>query len=136
MTKINFNDINFSLSYEGYFWYSNATKPEVFLGAILSKEKFTNMPFIIEGNLYCKLTNLSISIKHVDGEYLVHSVILNNLPDRQWEEEDYIAHDLDGISKIRMLQYWEEGEPDELLAGMTTLIPAWQAFKGFIKENN
>lgn len=136
MKKFDINKIDFCEKYEGYIWYSNVDKPHVFSGDSFTAADFTNMPFIIEGKLYCIETELSISIKHVDGQYLIHSVILKGLPENQCTQEEYIAHNLKGISKIKMLQYWEEGEPDELLSGMTTLIPAWQAFKGFIKENN
>ena len=133
MKKIDINEIDYSLTYEGYLWYSNQTKPKIVIGNLIAKEIFTKLPFIIEGNLYCSENGLSISIKNVDGEYQVHQAILKDLPKDQCSNEEYLAHDLDKIEKIKMVQYWEESQADELLAGMTTLIPTWQAFKGFIQ---
>ena len=133
MKKINISEIDYSLAYDGYFWYSNKQKPEIIKEKTFTKEIFTSLPFIIEGNFYNDSTGLSISIAHLDGNYIVCQVNLKDFPENQITEQVYIAHDLNGISEIKMLQYWEEGQPDELLAGMTTLIPAWQAFKGFKK---
>ncbi len=133
MKKIEISEIDYSLPYDGYYWYSNKQKPEIIKGKTLTKEIFTSLPFIIEGNFYNDSKGLSISIAHIDGIYIVQQANIKALPENQITEQDYIAHDLEGVSKIKMLQYWEEGQPDELLADMTTLIPAWQAFKGFIK---
>lgn len=131
MKKISIDDIDFDLNYEGYYWYSNDSKPKIVNK--ISKEAFTNLPFIIEGNFYCLESDISISIKHIDGAYQIYRAELNGLPIDQKTEEEYLAHDLDGIKKLKMIQYWEEGNPDELLAEMTTLIPSWQAFAGFVK---
>jgi CRISPR type III-associated protein (TIGR04423 family) len=133
MTKIDIDKIDYSLKFDGYYWYSNKKKPEIILRTFISKEIFTSLPFIIEGNLFCSENELSINIKHIDGEYQVYQVILKDLPIDQISEQDYITHDLDQIGKMTLLQHWEETLPDPLLAGMTTLIPTWQAFKGFTK---
>ena len=133
MKRITVDEIDYSLQYEGYYWYSNEQKPVTIKGATITRAIFKQLPFIIEGNLYCSVNGASINIKNVDGGYQIYQADLNNLPVRQCAEQEYIAHYLDGVSKIKMLQYWAEGAPDELLAGMTTLIPAWQAFKGLIK---
>ena len=90
------------------------------------------MPFIIEGHLYCESKNVSITIKNIDGEYHIYAADLNGLESSQCHEQKYIAHDLAGISAFTMLEYWAASAPDPLLVGMTTLVPAWSAFKGFI----
>lgn len=131
MKKIAKTDIPFELSYEGYYWYSNDTKPKVVRNGQIKLNIFTELPFIIEGNLYNSETQTSISIKCIDGEYQIFLAKLDNLPPSQVTEQHYIAHDLDGINKIILLEFWKESEPDPLLADMTTLIPAWVAFKGF-----
>ena len=133
MKKIDISEIDYSLTYEGYIWYSNKQKPEIIKGNLFTKAIFTSLPFIVEGNFYNDSTGCSISISHIDGFYIVRQASLKGLPETQIKEQEYIAHDLEDISKIKILQYWEEGQHDELLAGMTTLIPTWQAFKGFIK---
>ena len=132
MKRINVEDIDFSLSYEGYLWYSDAAKPEQKTN--ISKEDFKTIPFIVEGNLYSKEKEISISISFRDGEYFIYSAELKGLNDDQLTRQEYVAHDLNGIKKIKMIQYWEESNPDELLAGMRTLLPAWRAFTGFIKN--
>lgn len=134
MKRINIEDIDFSLNYEGYLWYSNAKKPEQ--RTSISKEDFKALPFIIEGNLYAKTNGkeISISITYRDGDYFIYSADLKGLKEDQITNQEFIAHDLEGIGKIKMLQYWEESESDELLAGMKTLTPSWRAFAGFIKN--
>ena len=134
MKKVDINDINFDLEYEGYYWYSNQQKPELVLNQKITKDIFTKLPFIVEGNLYYQKEGISISIKNIDGEYRIYSADVSHLPKSQVTENEYLAHDLDGIDKIKMIHFWEESEEDALLENMKTLIPAWQAFVGFIQK--
>lgn len=129
MKKISIEEIDYSLNYEGYYWYSNSDKPV--LNPKLSKEVFTNLPFIIEGNFYCAEKEISINIKNIDGNYQIFQAELNGIAVDQITKQEYLAHDLIGISKIKMIQYWKESDPDPLLSDMTTLLPSWQAFAGF-----
>jgi CRISPR type III-associated protein (TIGR04423 family) len=132
MKKINISDIDFSINYQGYYWYSNAKHPIVVLNDKLSEKLFSRLPFIVEANFYSKENNLSITIKNIDGIYSLHQVNFNDTIENQGTIDEYIVHDLEGISKIRMLQYWEESEQDEFLENMSTLIPSWIAFIGFV----
>ena len=134
MKKIEINDINFDLEYEGYYWYSNEPKPEIVLNQKVSKDIFKILPFIVEGNLYCKNKDISINIKNIDGEYKIFQADVSNLHENQVTENEYLAHDLAGIDKIKMIHFWKESKEDALLENMKTLIPAWQAFVGFIKK--
>lgn len=131
MKRINIKDINFDLEYEGYLWYSNQPKPEQ--RNKIRLEDFTDLPFIVEGNLYSGKEGISINIKNIDGEYFVTQGVLKDLPTDQITEQEFLAHKLDGVKKIKMIQFWNEIE-DELCEGMKTLKPGWQAFKGFIKN--
>lgn len=131
MKRISIDELNFDLAYEGYYWYSNKSKPEI--ADKLTKDIFTLFPFIVEGNFYSQEKEISISIKYIDGEYKVFQACLKDLPANQVTHEEYIAHDLEGVKKIKMIHFWTESGPDPLLEGMTTLFPAWQAFKGFKK---
>lgn len=131
MKRINIEDIDFDLEYEGYLWYSNQPKPE--LKTKITKKDFSDLPFIVEGNLYSSNEKISINIKNIDGEYFITQGSLKGLPNDQITEQEYIAHKLDGVKKIKTIQYWEEKE-DELCADMKTLRPSWQAFAGFIKN--
>lgn len=131
MEIISVEKINFDLEYEGYIWYSNQSLPEQ--RNKISKSDFTDLPFIVEGNLYSKKDEISINIKNIDGEYFITQGILKNLPDDQITRQEFLAHKLDGIKQIKMIQFWKEDE-DELCEGMKTLKPSWQAFQGFIKD--
>lgn len=132
MRNINIDDIDFDLTYEGYIWYSNKTCPEK--KTKFYRSLFTDLPFIIEGNLYSRENEISISIKNIDGQYLVKQWDLKDLPKDQITKQTFIAHNLDGENKIEMIQFWEESAEDNLLEGMKTLIPSWRAFVGFKKD--
>lgn len=134
MKKISINDINFDLDYEGYYWYSNQSKPELVQHQKISKDIFTELPFIVEGNFFAKNEELSISIKFIDGKYYIYQADLSGLQDAETTRNEFIAHDLEGIDKIKMVQVWEESPEDPLLENMKTLKPAWQAFVGFVKK--
>jgi CRISPR type III-associated protein (TIGR04423 family) len=131
MKKITIQDIDFNLNYEGYYWYSNKKKPVILHEQPISAATFTEIPFIVEGNFYCKSKNISINIKNIDGEYCIYRADLSDLPSTQCQKQQYIAHDLAGVSHFTMLEYWAESAPDPLLENMTTLVPAWSAFIGF-----
>ena len=131
MKKINLEQFPFELAFEGYCWYSNASKPRVFNNEILTKELFTSLPFIVEGNLYSEETGISINIKNIDGDYLITQAQIKDL---DLESKEYLAHRLEGVGKIKLVHHWEEEEPDDLLEGMTTLVPVWMAFKGFVNK--
>lgn len=132
MRNINIDDIDFDLTYEGYIWYSNKTCPEIIDN--IDRSLFTDLPFIIEGNLYSRENEISISIKNIDGQYLVKQWSLKDLPKDQITTQTFIAHNLGGENKIEMIQFWEESAEDSLLEGMRTLIPSWRAFVGFKKD--
>jgi len=132
MKRVEIDEIDFDLEYEGYVWYSNQQYPEI--RSTIRKSDFMTMPFIIEGNLFAKNERISISIKNVDGEYLIMQGDLSGLPGDQITELEYITtHKLPGISKVKLVRFWDEVE-DEFCEGMKTLKPSWKAFKGFVKK--
>ena len=79
MKKINLEQFPFELAFEGYCWYSNASKPIVFNDEILTKDLFTLLPFIVEGNLYSEEKGISINIKNIDGDYLITQAQIKTL---------------------------------------------------------
>lgn len=139
MKPITIEEIDYTVQYEGYVWYSGQRKPELVNG-LFDKSYFDplarNVPdslFIVEGNLYARDLKRSISIRNVDGQCLIHQADLSNISKDQLKDQPYFSHRLpEGYSKIKMVQYWAEVE-DELLNGMETLVPAWTAFAGFVK---
>lgn len=134
MKKINIEDIDFSLNYEGYLWFSNQTKPEI--RNSIQKEDFKQLPFIVEGNLYAKEQKISISIQYRDGAYFIYSVCLKDLPEEQITKHQYITHDIEVAKAIEIIQFWEDEQQSEILEGMTMLVPKWRAFAGFINTKN
>jgi len=77
--------------YEGYLWWSNATRPEVYQNQQLSEwpEEKSN-PFIIDGQLYDKSNNKSYSIRFVDGNYLIQCFDLNKLKELECINKEYL----------------------------------------------
>lgn len=133
MKKIEVEDVNFDLEYEGYLWYSNEPSPEQVNE--ISRAHFTTLPFIVEGNLYSAKDKISVRVRNIDGAYFITQGSVKDLPAEQITRQEFVAHKLDGIAKVKMIQYWEEPEKDELLEGMKTLKPSWSAFVGFIKND-
>ncbi|MGB1216703.1 MAG: TIGR04423 family type III CRISPR-associated protein [Saprospiraceae bacterium] len=119
--------------FDGYLWYSDKSKPQRIYGKEnLDLDILPELPFIIEGNLYDATKRISISIKNVDGEYIVskHEIKEDELEKKE-NIQTYIAHDLGDIKTFKMLEIWEEGEPDSDLEEMTSLVPTRSHFIGF-----
>jgi len=119
---------------EGYYWLSNAEKPEV-----LERErgdKFEpptkNNPFIAEALLYDREKNISYHILHA-GEYSVFRYDLDNLPPgAKLCEVEYLPHRLGEVKKVCFKQLWVP-EADSLCEGMEVLNMKALIFTGFKK---
>lgn len=85
-------------------------------------------PFIIEGQLFDG--KKSISIKYVDGKYIVKKYVLDELPDKDFTEQSFLAHRMGDVKFLKFRQYWQE-QKDELCEGMPVLQPAELVFIGF-----
>jgi CRISPR type III-associated protein (TIGR04423 family) len=120
-------------TYEGYLWYSDAAEPVLYDHKELDLAIDDNAnPFIIEGQLYDCDKMKSISIKFVDGQYILKSYDVNSL-DFNRENVKVFHSNRMGERKLKFLQYWEEKE-DCLCEGMKLLTPSKQVFVGFVKE--
>ncbi len=115
--------------FEGYYWYSNAQKPEVIQNEKIDKNKFTSLPFVVEGNFYAKAEKVSIQVKFINGNYLVTRFNFSELDPKLGHMQIYAGHDLKG-KNFQVLEAWSEVE-DPYLENMKTLQPAWSAFAGF-----
>ena len=121
--------------YIGYLWKSDQQKPEVLQG---DKEFCINLnddetPFIIEGNLWNKDTLTTISIKFVDGKYIIKTYTLTDEDLKNSDtitQKTFIPHRLEGVHLLKFMQFWKE-EKDELCEGMITLVPDKLVFVGF-----
>jgi CRISPR type III-associated protein (TIGR04423 family) len=130
-------DIPTDVIFDGYLWLSNATKPITMKAERVDNSLFEKLlPFVVEGNLWSEELSLSIQIRNVDGAYIVQQFDLTGSDQDPLldDKEDYLAHDLDGIAKYRVVEAWQEEQQDKILAGMKTLVPAWTAFKGFVHD--
>lgn len=123
-----------NLQYSGYIWMSDKTKPELFDNDIYDFSTIKINPFIIEANLFAVKEKISVSIKHLDGNYFILEIDLSNTEGSQLTEYKYLANNaLQNIKKLIYKQYWIE-ENDSLCEGLPVLKPAWRAFVGFEKE--
>lgn len=127
-------------NYEGYLWWSDATKPD-----ILEPDKASEIvlddnanPFVIEGELYDAGKGESVSIRFVDGRYIIKSFQVKpddlNGSDKA-TVKTYLAQRMPGIEKLKYLQYWEKVS-DPLCEGMETLQPSDLVFVGFKKKED
>jgi CRISPR type III-associated protein (TIGR04423 family) len=114
--------------YQGYIWYSNENKPRVFDGNELFELELKDgeNPFVTEGFL-CD-GNMSISIKYIDGHYIVKQFNLAELP-QDYQECEYQSNKMNG-RWLQFRQYWRPC-PDGYCLDMDVLQPSEFVFIGF-----
>lgn len=120
--------------YEGYVWWSNKPAPEVLKNDEYERELIDGEnPFIAEAQL-CD-GKCSISVKYVDGAYLVNKfdISAKQSDNFEYSEQNYIAN-FDGVSGLKFRQYWCVNEDKECI-NMKVLQPAEFVFVGFTKNN-
>ncbi len=127
---MNYKDINFDAIYEGYIWMSNSNKPDVINNSVLDKNKFEQgNPFVIEGQLYNEKDRKSISIKYIDGRYLIQCYDITDTDLKEKSYKQYISNRIDR-KKLKFVQRWIP-KADVLCEGMKALQPAELVFIGF-----
>lgn len=143
---------NIKGNFEGYLWKSNEQKPKPFFGENLLKELTLNNeenPFYIEGQLYDRTTNQSVSIKYVDGEYLVNKYIVKKENNsykfykvEKNEKGEIVEKPILGevveksykgnkMKDLLFVELWQE-EPDSNCCNMEVLRASKVAFVGFL----
>lgn len=139
--KMTTKDNILSGTYEGYYWLNNATAPEVLEASPfpteLGKLDATVNPFIIEAQLFDKENKKSISVKYVDGTYILNEYDLAEKESADQSDGDgccftlkeYFANRMNG-KKLIFRQYWKPVE-DPLCEGMSVLQPSEMVFVGF-----
>ena len=135
--------------YSGYIWKSDSKEPEVYNNEEVDFSIINVNPFIIEGLLYCKDDNISLTIKHT-GKYHINEIDLNNLPkgavlegysdvDKK-EKLNYLPHRLKDdkkgidVDKVCFKQLWVT-EEDENCENMLVLKMKALVFTGFKLKN-
>lgn len=128
-------------AYQGYLWYSDEQIPKVFDNEEVELElDDTANPFIVEGQLYDMTEDRSISIKFIDGKY-----IINTYSGKTRQFNDFSGEKLtEGIieqyapsSRLNLgdkvlyfARIWVETE-DVINDNWNTLCPSGLVFKGF-----
>lgn len=113
--------------YEGYLWYSDTSTPDIKTGEEFGIEINEDAnPFIIEGQLFDG--KKSVSIKYVDGKYVVNTYDLEKL-DGVFQEREFHSYRM-GDRRLKFKQYWRP-QKDELCEDMQVLQPAELVFVGF-----
>lgn len=117
--------------YDGYIWYSDKAEPKV-----LCNEEFEleiderENPFIIEGQLYDRENNSSVSLRYVDGRYIFVPYNLNAIEGEQTIEVLFPRSKKFDGKKLKFVQYWRP-EADPLCEAMMVLQPKEYVFVGF-----
>ncbi len=116
--------------YTGYYRMSNEPDPHLITNTF-NLPKIGSNPFVIEANLYAKDGSVSISIKHIDGQYIIGIVEWQNVDQSIiLEIQTYLTHGLENIRGAKFKRAWIPAQ-DPQCAGMEVLQPAWRAFVGF-----
>ena len=138
--KIELQDILPGKNYEGYLWWSDQQKPDVYNNQPIVSQSdkpvwpgsATN-PFIIEGNLWDKTDETSYLIRFIDGEYMVYKFELKGIPDDRITRHNYLPNRMPGVNKLLFKEVWEE-QSDEFCDDFKVLKPAFIAFVGFKEQ--
>jgi CRISPR type III-associated protein (TIGR04423 family) len=120
-------------NYEGYLWYSDETKPLVYIGNEEINVGNRSDAFIVEGLLWCPKRHVSYKILYLDGQQLVcmHQVSdddLNGKGDVTLEE--FITHRISGVLRLSFIRYWFP-EKDDMCENYSVLVPGKMVFVGF-----
>lgn len=136
--KINLDKIPTNINYEGYLWWSDKENPDVYQNQpIISQENkpiwpiLSTNPFIIEGNLWDPINEISYLIRFLDGNYLVYRFDIQNINSNEITELDYHPFRMpDYITKLNFKEIWTS-QQDPLCNRFDVLKPAFIAFTGF-----
>lgn len=93
-----------SRKYQGYIWYSDQRAPVLLAGDNewgCEKNEQDNH-FIVEGQLWDEDTRTSISIKYVDGKYLVSTYQLGE----KYDLVEYVPRNMPGVSRLQFARCW------------------------------
>lgn len=142
--KINSIEEIEDISYCGYFWISDESKPQWFQNKNIKEElkkniiNMNNKNFILECYLYNKEKNKSIKIIHLDGEHIISEFYLDSLKEKTIPYQNTLScqdifeclpHPF--ISKKLKFQNIWIPEKDELCANFEVLTKKATVFIGF-----
>mgnify|MGYP004451414891 CR=1 FL=1 len=111
--------------YMGYLWQSDKKSPEILPSSGQLDTDAVSNPCVVEGQLVD--SEKSISIKFVDGKYLVKEYLLVDYADV--EPVEYIPNRMEGVKGILFKRAWKPVN-DDLCEGWEVLQPAELVFVG------
>jgi CRISPR type III-associated protein (TIGR04423 family) len=120
-----------SLNYGGYLWYSDSRNPLI-IKDDFKPDLLSELPFVVEGNLWAEKEKVSISIKHINGEYIISSFSLDAIDDLESKTKKFISN-IPSFTQYKIYQHWES-VTNENCENMLVAKPVWFAFVGLIKE--
>ena len=123
-------NIDTKQNYQGYLWWSDQSKPEVYNNQSIPDWKETTNPFIIEGQLFDEANKKSYSIRFADGKYVIKYFDLNELEGLEYIKKEYLPNRFEGIQNLCFKEYWRPVE-DDLCEGIEVLKSAETVFIGF-----
>ena len=119
--------------YEGYVWMSDQTAPQIFDDTEEQTLTLTDgeNPFVAEGQLWDASQRRSVSIRYVDGRYIVSET---QVTEEQLKEPavNYMPHRIKGVTSLKFLRIWKE-MTDPLCEDMPALQLQNSVFVGFKK---
>ena len=129
--------------YQGYLWISNEEQPRLLNNEPFGQDLADNeVPFIVEGRLWCQENNTSVSIACIDGKYQVSCFKMDSIEQEWTTTENYRPHKRlaakmaqNGMKgwKLSFRRLWKENN-DPLCEDQVTLEPDALVFTGFIKD--
>lgn len=119
--------------YEGYIWESDKRDPELLPSAGTINTDNVGNPFVIEGQLVDLGKTQSLSIKMVDGKYIVKEYKLSDYDDCKVEDYEYIPNRMPGVERLCFKRAWRE-KKDDMCEGWNVLQPAELVFVGLKKH--
>lgn len=132
--QLTLSEIDKTITYSGYLWFDNENTPKVIDGKLTDSDlpSAGELPYVIEGNLVAKDGSHSISIRFLDGRYIIIKVYLQEAMDKniRYVNLCYLAHGFATGTKLYFKEAWLP-VVDSHCADMKTLQPAWIAFVGF-----
>ncbi|NWH03870.1 TIGR04423 family type III CRISPR-associated protein [Desulfobacter latus] len=129
-----------SKAYTGYYWLSDADHPVILENRTIQYQPVLN-PFIIEGRLFCDQENTSISIRHIDGQYLIYQIFWDQVASENEISEDQLSYlaasglAAAGIKRLKFRRLWQD-QKEKNCEDMRVLLPGPVGFIGFEMEEN
>jgi CRISPR type III-associated protein (TIGR04423 family) len=128
--QIDIKEIPVHAGYEGYLWWSDSTKPRIYKqNHELVLPRDVANPFIIEGNIIDRISNISYFITLQDGAYQVFRYDLKELEQYESTQRHWLAS-FNEADRICFREFWIP-EKDPFCNGFEVLKPAMNVFVGF-----